>query len=125
MSTNSTRRCWDELETIQLMAGPDKLELLAALAFPYPDSCTGREPLKVRFDTGDGQSFLTTIRGLGHEDGSGESFVFDGTVYTPTSSSDTAIKIQQPCTGWFNTRARCGWIRVGESGETYYHKSHA
>jgi hypothetical protein len=96
-----------------LVNGPSKFDLMAAL-FVGSSGSNGHSP--VTFTTEDEQEIEVYINKVGREDGSGESWIFEGFIskvnkvpvkFAPGDSNNV--------TGWFRTSNRRGWFEYETS----------
>lgn len=107
--------------TIQPGQGPSKMDLVNALMSAFEDKKrTPSEPLRVQFKVVSGEdterkgaAVITTyvrIILLGHEDGSGRSFLFKGLASTQSDWRKARCR-ERMCYGYYNARTRTGYLR--------------
>ena len=91
-------------QRLNIVNGPSKFDLMLALFdgayvnqrkiwFTVLDNSLSRTTLSI------------TLNSVAKEDGSGESWLFDGCLYTTDYGS-------RPVTGYFSTKNRKGWIEI-------------
>lgn len=86
-------------------AGPSKFDLMLALF-----DRAGSRPRSVQFTAGPGHSLVdVVITGVSMEDGSGESWLFEGYERPPRDRGTTT-----PLCGSYRTNTRAGWLSYKE-----------
>ena len=104
---------------LQVSNGPSKMDLITS--FVTAQAKAPNQPFKVTFEIQPGQvlpenavstagyKYQAVIDGISHEDGSGESFCIDGTLYN-NRKGQLKIALRYRFTGYFHTRDRSGYV---------------
>ncbi|MDB5236989.1 MAG: hypothetical protein JWL88_91 [Parcubacteria group bacterium] len=95
-----------------ITGGPSKFELMLSLFDRKPNVRTVE--FRLGFDNQENAiSAIVVINGVSLEDGSGESFCFEGYVQSmkPSLQRDTRSQFRK-MKGWYSTASRKGWIML-------------
>ncbi len=91
-----------------LVNGPSREALIDAFKYAYDR----RHPHEVVFVTEGGAEVSIAIKVLRHDDGSGNSFIFEGNVKSVTRNNVRSnVGRSNSVVGYFNTRSRNGWMQ--------------
>ena len=92
-----------------ITGGPSKFELMLSLFDRKPNVRT----IEFKLGNNDLISAFVVINGVSLEDGSGESFCFEGYVQSmkPEVPRDTRSSFRK-VKGWYTTASRKGWIML-------------
>ena len=82
-----------------IIGGPSKFELMLGLF-----DNTMSEPRRVSFQLQGGTALSVCLLSVGREDGSGESWLFEGAIQWPDASHNRRVK------GYFTTKRRTGHV---------------
>jgi len=102
-------------ELVVIKGGPAKHVLLDALGYAYDRL----NPFIVEFNAKDRGKVKLQITSLGHEDGSGVSFLFEGYVKSlmfeleDGGNSHMHRDDNRRVHGWYNTNNQQGWLKLG------------
>ena len=103
--------------TIQITDGPSKFDLIVAFSDRFGTGF-GADQRYVRFTTdriipGNRKGEVRLyISGLEYESGGGHSWLFRGYI-APGSSLELGDDNNHQISGYFNTRSRVGWLKLG------------
>lgn len=98
------------MKNVTLFSGPGKMDLMLAL-FDRPN---GERLVEFTIEAGEKKSvFATQINSVSREDGSAESWLFEGWAsVTEHDGNAKTIKGTAEVSGYWNTRSRRGWINI-------------
>jgi hypothetical protein len=96
-------------KTPKIIKGPSKFDLMVAL---FDRRGNNGNPHVVTFTTEWNTVISVTITGMSLEDGSGESWLFEGYATEKRHLTDTkSEKVSGRVSGWFNTERRTGTFK--------------